>query len=246
MTAEKIIAIHQPNFLPWLGFFQKLCCADCFVLLDDVQFVKNSWINRTRIKGRDNHEGWLTVPVHYHFSARPPINAIAIDNSRPWQQDHLEKLKNYYATAPYFEEVFAFLAELYDGHFHTLAHFNTLLLTGFLQRLRLDKTMLLASQFHLDHTGSQRLIELIRLTAGTTYLCGDGSSGYLDRLLFAQQRIDIRFMQYQQPLYPRNGNSAAVGLSIVDAAFHCGFKRLRELLTQYPASQPNPKDSNDA
>lgn len=244
--AKGIIAIHQPNFMPWLGFFQKLYFAETLILLDDAQYCKNSWINRTKIKGETGHERWLTVPVRYRFSEKPRIKGITIDNSRRWQQEHLEKLKNYYANAPCFEEVFPFIVELYTGKFSHLLDFNRHVLSGFLVRLDLYKNITFASSFNLKEKASQRLVELVRRQNGSVYLCGDGSTAYLEQKLFDKQGIEILFMQYQQPRYPRGKGSFASGLSIVDAAFHCGFTGTRDMITQYPFPAPQHIEDHDA
>src|ERR1043165_5716491 len=92
-----IVAIHQPNYFPWLGYFAKMARSDAFVFLDDVQYSKNSYINRVQIKGKE----WLTVPVSHHLG--DPINRVQCADPR-WRAKHLDKLRATYAKTAHFDE----------------------------------------------------------------------------------------------------------------------------------------------
>jgi hypothetical protein len=95
-----IVAVHQPQYLPWLGYFDKMRRADVFCYLNDVQYKKNEWQNRNRIKTAQNWQ-WLTVPVRYHFPEK--INEVHINNGVDWTRKHLQALITNYRRAPYYK-----------------------------------------------------------------------------------------------------------------------------------------------
>src|ERR1043165_5905453 len=105
-----IVAIHQPHYLPWLRYFEKIARSDVFVLLDDVQYEKNGFQNRNKIK---TGQGWayLTVPVKKPLLV--PINEVLIDNTSGWQDKHLRAIELNYGKAPYFKQHQEALTALY-------------------------------------------------------------------------------------------------------------------------------------
>ena len=96
-----IIAIHQPEYLPWLGFFKKMMNSELFVLLDDVQFEKKSWQNRNRIRTK-NGTVFLSVPIHAHLDSK--LNDVKIDNTKNWADKHKKSILFNYTNTPYFDE----------------------------------------------------------------------------------------------------------------------------------------------
>src|SRR5215211_6070475 len=122
---ERVVAIHQPNFLPWLGYFDKLVRADAFVLLDSVQFPKKagSWMNRTRLVVAGNL-GWLTVPVVRSYHGLRAVNEMLIDDSRPWRRKALRTIEQSYARAPYFDEIMPLVEEVIGVQSDRLVEFN--------------------------------------------------------------------------------------------------------------------------
>jgi len=121
-----IISIHQPNFLPWIGYFYKLVRSDIFVFLDNVQYTKNSFINRNRIKTPQGAL-WLTVPVTFKFGQL--INEVRINNQTDWRKKHLKTLEMNYRKAKFFEEVFNRIKQIYySKDWQNLCEFNVSLM----------------------------------------------------------------------------------------------------------------------
>ncbi|MFQ5791494.1 MAG: WbqC family protein, partial [Acidobacteriota bacterium] len=116
-----ILAAHQPQFAPWLGFFDKLDRADVFVLLDNVQYKKNEWQNRNRIKASTGPQ-WLTVPVSFRFGQT--IGEVAINHRQKWQRQHLASLRACYGRAPHFGSVFSLYEELLRRPWDRLSELN--------------------------------------------------------------------------------------------------------------------------
>src|SRR3989442_9826531 len=112
------VAIHQPQSLPWLGYLAKWAAADVFVFLDTVQYEKNGWQNRNRIKTAAGPQ-WLTVPVHARLGT--PIDAVGVDTAQPWRERHLRAIENAYARAPYLARHHHALGPLYAAAWEPLA-----------------------------------------------------------------------------------------------------------------------------
>src|SRR2546428_2852818 len=102
-TSTKTVAILQPGYLPWIGFFDQMRRADVFVYYDDVQYDKHGWRNRNRIKTQTGPL-WLTVPVHHSGLGQPSILQVEIDARVPWARKHLASIRQAYAAAPFLEQ----------------------------------------------------------------------------------------------------------------------------------------------
>jgi WbqC-like protein family len=229
---HRVVAIHQPNFFPWLGYFDKIARADVFVVLDDVQFSKTggSWTNRARLL-ENGRPAWKTVPVRRAAQGLQPIRSVVMDEA-PWRSKLLSFLRTYYGAAPAFGDVMPFVAELVEYPATRLCDFNINAIERLLTRLGLERTRLVRqSELAAGGHATELLVNLVRAAGGTEYLSGDGSDGYLDAGAFARAGLALRFQGFTQQAYPQRGVTEFVGgLSIVDALMHCGFDRVRELL----------------
>jgi hypothetical protein len=225
-----IVAIHQPNYAPWLGYFAKMARADVFVLLDDAQYSKNSYINRVQIDG-GGRPRWLTVPVSYRFG--DPINRVRAA-AAAWPQAHCETLKTFYGSAPAFAAVWRWLRDTY-AHLpeSDLAASNAALVAAIAQRLGIRTQLRSASQ--LDASGAaadDRLIALVRACGpNASYLSGRGGANYQDPAKFAAAGIPLVYSDFAHPTYDQ-GHSFLPGLSMLDAVFRLGWERAAELLAR--------------
>ncbi len=224
-----IVAIHQPNYIPWLGYFAKMARADIFVLLDDAQYSKNSYTNRVQIDvggaGR-----WLTVPVTYRFG--DPINRVRAANAT-WPRVHCETLKALYADAPAFRDIWPWLAERYSALPATdLAASNESLIAVLAERLGLRAVLRRASTLGADVAkGDDRLIALVRACGeGAVYLSGRGGDKYQDPAKFAAAGVALIYSDFVHPIYDQGHSNFVPGLSIFDALFRLGWERTAGLL----------------
>ena len=215
-----IVAIHQPNYLPWLGYFAKIAAADVFVLLDDVQFSKGSYTNRVQID-RQGAPAWLTVPVRHAFGA--PIAEIAIDRG-DFGQVHLESLKQSYRRADHFAEVWPHVAGWLAAPADSLLATNEALIRVVLSLLGIGTALVRSSALGVACDAPDvRLASLVeRLAPGGTYLSGRGGGKYQNPEVFAARGIGLRYTAFDGAPYPRSGQPFLPGLSIVDALFHLG------------------------
>lgn len=243
MAETRIVAIHQPNFFPWLGFFDKLRRADVFVMLDDVQLAlgrggKGNWSNRVRLMV-NRVPAWVTAPIKRTGRGPQSIRAVELADNEPWRDKLLKTLRASYGRAAAFDEVMPCVSELVAFPAASLCDFNLHAIEYLHTRLGIGQPRIVRqSQLGVDGQGTDLLVKLIREVGGTTYLCGDGSDGYLEPDLFTRNGLALAYQQFQHPVYPQRGVTEFVaGLSIIDALMHCGFAQVSELVGRQAAAR---------
>jgi hypothetical protein len=225
-----VIAIHQPNYLPWLGYFHKIACADAFVFLEAAQYSKGSYTNRVRIL-RGGKPAWLTQPIRQGLGQ--PIAEVGFA-AADWPRRHLDALRSAYAKAPAFAEAWPALAALYESvPLDSLAAANRHLIEGLARRLRLS------AQFARDDElgvagleGDDRLVALVNAVApGSAYLSGKGGGNYQDPAKFEAAGLTLHYAAFTPTPYAQAGGGTFVpGLSIADALFSLGIEATRALI----------------
>ncbi|MBN1493687.1 MAG: WbqC family protein [Candidatus Omnitrophica bacterium] len=223
-----ICAIHQPQYMPWLGYFDKIDKADVFILLDDVQFKKNEWQNRNKIRTAQGWQ-WITVPVLHDFGQK--INTVHIDNNKKWRHDHLRAIELSYGKAPYYGRYKDFIDELYKTEWFSLAKLNTFIIDKIVGFLGIGTKLVLASDFNIQAESTQRLIDLCRAVGADTYLAGADGHKYMDVELFRSSGIVMQTQQYEHPVYPqlwckKDGSGFVSHMAIIDVLFNHGDKSL--------------------
>jgi hypothetical protein len=229
-----LVAIHQPNFLPWLGYFDKIRRAEAFILLDDVQFQKTgaTWTNRVQVMVA-GAPAWLTVPVVRAFHGTRAISEIEIDDRSPWRDKLLRTVELNYRRAPHFDAVYAWIAPLIKNQVKSLVELNVQAIRAAAAALGLKNVLVLSSSVNVQSRATDRLVELVRAVGGDAYLAGGGAQGYQEDHLFREAGISLVYQEFEHPKYPQHGASQFVpGLSIVDAFMNCGFAGTADLLHQ--------------
>ncbi len=219
-----ILAAHQPQFAPWLGFFDKLDRADVFVFLDNVQFKKNEWQNRNRVKAADGPQ-WLTVPVSFHFGDR--INEVSITESNNWRHRHQQTLRTCYSRAPHFQEIFTLYDEAVSNEWDKLCELNITLLQTLTSTLGIDTQISNASEMEpLPKGRDERLIALCKRFGADTYLSGAGGRQYMRIETFEETGTKVVFQDYHHPVYEQLFGEFSPQLSVLDLLFNYGTKSL--------------------
>ena len=195
-----MVTIHQPDFLPWLGFFDRWRQSDLYIVLDDVQFLKRGWHHRDKIKTREG-AAWLTVPVRKKGRYHQLIKAVEIDNASNWQVDHLNCLAASYRRAPNYNICIAGLEEIYGRNHCFLIDLNLDLLDWVAAKLGIDTPRIYSSDCPTRTTASQRIVELVKQVNGKRYLTGQGSRSYLEEGLFDGEGIEIVWQNFETPVY---------------------------------------------
>lgn len=232
LEGSKLVAIHQPNFFPWLGYFNKIAKADIFIILDNVQFSKTggTWSNRVRIllEGRPI---WATLPVERSFHGVRLVREMRVADG-PWRIRLLRTIRGAYRRAPHFDEVFPLVEELIETPTDMVAEFNLTVVRALTDRLGLDPgKLIVGSTLGVEGTGTDLLVNAVRAVGGSGYLCGGGAQGYQDDEMFAAEGIGLAQQEFRHPVYPQFGVVEFVpGLSIIDPMMNCGFVGTRELI----------------
>ena len=227
---HKLVAIHQPNFFPWLGYFDKLRRADVFIFLDDVQFPKTGGVWSNRVKVLINGEGrWLTAPVDRSFHGTRSINEVNFTSREDWRRKLLKTLVASYRRAPCFDEAFVLLEPLILNPEENIANYNRFALTAIAQYIGMPVGKFrCSSEFMVAEHASEMLISLTRAVGGDAYMCGGGATGYQEDATFAAEGFDLIYQNFQHPFYPQIGVKEFVpGLSIIDALMNIGTQGVR-------------------
>jgi hypothetical protein len=237
-VTRKIVAIHQPNFFPWLGYFDKIARADVFILMDNVQFSKKggTWENRVRliVGGK---AAWVTMPVFRSFHGNLNVNEVRINNATAWRGNLLKIVRTNYGRAPFFNQVFSFFSELVNNPTDVLADYNRAAIETIANSVGLDANkMILGSTLDVSGAATELLIRMTRAVGGTAYLAGGGAGGYQEDEKFAAAGIELIYQNFQQLGYPQfNSTEFIPGLSIIDALMNVGFDGLKVMLTTDPS-----------
>lgn len=215
-----IAAIHQPQFMPWLGYFDKIVRSDIFVFLDNVQFKKNEFQNRNKIKTAQGWM-WLTVPVLYKYPEH--IDEVKINNRIDWRKKHVRTLKINYAKTPYFYDLFPEVEQFYIGDWECIAEANRASVLMLLRMLGVHKETEVASSLgDLPEEPSERLAAICESVGADTYLSGAGGRDYLDLEPFNKKGIRVVFQAFKHPVYLQLYGDFIPNLSLLDLLFNCG------------------------
>jgi hypothetical protein len=214
-----IVTIHQPNLFPYLGFFDKMACADVFILLDNVQFTKRGYQNRVGIKGTNGAQ-WLTLPVKMKGRFDQLTRDVEINDDRAWRKEHMKTFELLYRGTPGFSIWMEKLEQLYMRPATRMIDFTVPGIEMIQQALGIETKLVYASELPATGKSSQLLCELVQAVGGTTYLSGPSGRAYLEEDVFAEQGIKLEYHQFDFFPYPQRFGEFASGLSALDYLFH--------------------------
>lgn len=213
------IAIHQPNYLPWLGLFKKISLADILIILDDVPFSKDSYTQRTKIRNKDGWQ-WLTVPVSskcYGVLIKD-IPLLDVDN---WRKKHLKGIFYNYSKTPFFDAHYPFFEEYYSYDQRYLSEFNVQGLIYLLNEFQLDqKTYYSSDLIQSEKKGTDYLIDLVESVGGTHYISGMGGKKYLDEQKFSEHDLVLEYSKFDAFTYSQRWSPFVHNLSAIDYLFN--------------------------
>lgn len=227
------VAIHQPNFFPWLGYFDKTIQCDRFVFLDHVQFPKKGgvWTNRVKLLINGDPR-WVTAPVDRTYHGVKKILDVEFVKSPLWRSKLLKTLEANYRHSYYYHEVMDILVPLIEFPVNQVAQYNINAITALAELLKVPRSKFIcSSELNIASTSTEMLIEITRKVGGTSYLCGGGADEYQEDTLFARDGIELVYQNFRHPTYhQRNVDHFGAGLSIIDAFFQVGFDGTKNLL----------------
>lgn len=226
------LAIHQPNFLPWAGYFHKMASVDVFLLLDTVQYVKSEYDNRCKIKTADG-EQWLIVPV-----TTPKINTLSrdvnISKNVDWKKLHKKTITYNYSKSPFFEKYESMLTDTYNENTESLLELNIVLIYNIKNLLGIETRLLLASELpETDLKGTELLLNYCEELNTDSYLSGSGGKQYLNEERFKEKKIGLEYQNYVPIKYPQRFGDFIENLSIIDLIFNCGSESLSRIMGEH-------------
>jgi len=226
-----IVSINQPAYMPWLGYFDRVQKSDLHIVLDHVQFEKNSVTNRNKVRTPEGW-GWLTVPVRTKgLFGQLTIDRVEINSNIPWGRKHWRTIENNYSKAPYFSQYSLSLQDFYNRNWETLGALLDESRRYLLKELGMKKDLIRSSELSPKLRKSDLILELCKKVGATSYLSGPFGRDYLNANEFEESGIELRFHDYAHPEYEQVFKGFEPNMSVIDLLFNHGPKSLEILTT---------------
>lgn len=230
------LAIHQPDFFPWLGFFHKVSLVDLFYLFDHVQVPRGKgYHSRVKILFQED-DRWLTIPIIKSGRSDQSYSEAIIDNSQDYEKSHLGILQQAYSSTPHYDEVIEVVENNYVQGFDKLAEFNINFIKDVSDILELDTDFVRTSDIAkengelYDLDGNDLVLELAKLSQCNKYISGTGCKDFIRPDTFESVGIEFIFQKFEHPVYRQIGSAEFIpGLSIIDAAMHMGWDEIKKI-----------------
>ena len=219
-TPSKTISIHQPNYIPWLGYFYKIYRAETFVFHDDVQYSKRGMHNYHYIK---SPEGLLRLKIPVEEKHGYKINEVRTRDELGWKSAHLNLIEKNYRNAKFFNEVFRDFALLLNVDYQNLAVMNREIITFFCNKLNFKISFVTASDLGLNTTKEEKVIDIVESLKGDIYYSGTGAIAYQKDENFNSRGIILRYSDFQIFKYPQLWGNFESNVSIIDFLMNCGY-----------------------
>jgi hypothetical protein len=235
-----ILFVHQPEYIPWLGFFDKLARCDTFVIYDDAQFQHGGFHNRNKIRTRQGWE-WLTVPItHGHPQTIKDVKIAGVE----WKKKQLSVIINNYEKTPYFKEYFPLIKEAISSNHELLKGLNLHLIKILAEILNIKVKMVRSSEFpYLGKEKNEKLLSMCKLIGADTYLSGSGGKAYINENTFSEANITIQWHNYEHPNYKQKYEGFQPNMSIIDLLFNMGPQAKETILKGGILNNSNPSDN---
>lgn len=228
---QKTAVIHQPDFIPYLGFFHRLLHADLLIVLDHVQFTKGGsecWTHRDKIK-TPNGAKWLTLPVE-KCPTQTPINEILLSDKDDWRTQHLNIIKENYKRSPFFNKFFPTMEKLYAFKCKKMADFNMNSIQILLHLFNIDIEILKSSTVTPTGKSNEMLADLLQKVGAKQYISGIGALDYFDPAPFLKKGITVTWQKFEHPVYQQLHGKFVPYLSSIDLFFNKGYVQAKKTL----------------
>ena len=213
-----IISAHQPNFIPWLGFFDKVNKSDMYVVLDNVPRSRGDYLNRNQIWTQLGPH-WVTVPVNSKNLMQTQIKDIRIDYQNKWQEKQLKTIKNSYSKSQYFEEIYQGISEILNRGYPYIAQLNLELIKFLLHQFGINRKIEIASNYEFGEKKDDLILEICQFFNADAHIFGQQGKNYVQEAKFLRAGIEYEYQDFKTPIYPTSHEFTA-NLSSLDALFH--------------------------
>jgi len=225
-----IVSINQPAYLPWLGYFHRIAVSDAHIVLDHVQFEKNSFTNRNKIR-TPNGWCWLTVPVKTASKfGQLRIDEIEIANEKKWAIKHWNSLRLNYSKSPYFDQHAAFFERVYTREWQRLADLIRELTAYLLDAFGINTKCHFSSEMKAAGKKDELVLQLCLELGATVYLSGPLGRNYLREDMFSSNGVRVRYDDYDHPTYVQAYPGFEAYMAALDLLFNAGPASLEIML----------------
>lgn len=216
------VAVIQSNYIPWKGYFDIIHDVDLFIFYDDVQYTKNDWRNRNKVKTPSGSQ-WLTIPVNAKIDSK--ISDVSLTNSN-WALKHYKTLNALYSKAPYFKRYRSFLDYIYtEKKWDSLSELNQFIIEYVAKDLLgISVTFKNSYEFEVEGRKLDRLVDLLKKVGADVYVSGPSADNYIEVSKFEEAGIELVYKDYNSyPEYSQFHPPFDHYVSIFDLLFHTGF-----------------------
>lgn len=230
------LVIMQPSYLPWMGYFDLLLQSDYFLVYDNVQFDKDGWRNRNKIK-TPNGPQWMTVPVLTKGQNKPTNKDIKINNLEFWSKKQLKSIEMNYKKAPHFNAVFPMIESVLSQEWNFLIDLNMTFIRKFCEYLKIHPKIGFSSELKLElpEGKNEKLIAICKHLKADKFYEPAGGQGYIDPEKFRSEGIELTFQNFNPPEYPQLYGPFISHLSVIDLFFNCGEGSLKAIKSPSPS-----------
>jgi len=226
MAKNRIISIHQPGYLPWLGFFHKILSVDTFVFLDHIEYARRNWHNRNKIRTSQGSQ-WLSVPIKK--SVEKNLNDVIIEYNINWELTHLKTIKYNYQNAKSFDYLWKDIEKIYQKKFEKLIELNISLIKLIIDKLKIETNCVFSSNLDIKEKGSDMNLEICKKLDAEIYYSGEMGKNYLDIGSFKKNSIFVKFQEFKHPVYNQYYKPFIPNMGAIDLIFNKGEKSLEIL-----------------
>lgn len=221
-----ILAGHQPEHLPYIGFFHKIMHADIFMLVDHVQYTKKTFQNRNKIRNAHGSNGWtwLTVPVTTRGKFTQRICDVEINNESDWRDKHFKSIYYAYKGTPFFDDYIPLFDKIYSKKWAMLSELNETLIKTILKTLDINIKIIKSSSYNIQGKKTDMLINMCKAVDVDGYLSGQGGKNYVNETEFKNAGLSHDFLEFEHPIYQQKYKPFVPYMSIIDLLFNCGNK----------------------
>lgn len=217
-----IVSINQPAYLPWLGYFHRIAISDLHIVLDHVQFEKNSFTNRNKVRTKEGW-CWLTVPLKTKGKFKNlNINQLEIANDSRFAEKHWNTIRFNYAKAPYFKQHAQFFENLYSKRWDSLNDLMHDTTNYLLDSIGIKTPILYSSEMNVEGKKDELILNLCRAVGANVYLSGPLGRNYLCEKRFQETDIKVLYCDYQHPTYKQIHPNFEPYMAAIDLLFNCG------------------------
>ncbi|WP_252250248.1 WbqC family protein [Clostridium sp. ZBS13] len=224
-----ILSAHQPAYLPWLGYFHKIAISDVFVILDEVQFEKNSFTNRNKIK-TSNGTTWISVPMKMNGHIQKTINQMEIDNKFNWRAKHWKSLYLNYKKSPYFNLYSDFLEETYKKEWSNICDLTDHINRYLLNELGIKTKLCRQSDVNIKNKKQELILELCKKFESEIFVFGKMGENYVNVDYFKDNKVNPYFQEYKHPTYIQHWGEFVPNLTIMDLLFNVNKDNVLEII----------------